>query len=86
MSFRLEYTERHLTPRGWERGTERIDYGKVTQKDPPPDRVLSVRWTEEQPSPYAKIHRGSEKFWRSKDEAVLQRLLAVARAVDWTVN
>ena len=76
MSFSVEYTERHLTPRGWETGTERVDYGNTTYKDPPPDRVLTVRWTEEQTSPYAKMHRGSEEKWRSPDEALLQKLLA----------
>jgi hypothetical protein len=75
MSFSLEYTERHLTPRGWETGTERVDFGSTTHRDPPPDRVLTVRWTEEQTSPYAKMHRGIAEKWRSPDAAAVKVLL-----------
>ena len=75
MSFSLEYTEYHLTPRGWETGTERVDYGQTTHVDPPSDRVLTVRWTEEQTSAYSKMHRGSSEIWRSPDEALVRGLL-----------
>ena len=40
MSYSDEWTEWHLTPRGWERGSERTDGPDVEFKEPPADRVL----------------------------------------------
>lgn len=31
-----EWTEYHLTPRGWEQGSKKLDFGKINHKEPPP--------------------------------------------------
>ena len=76
MSFSLEYTDWHLTPRGWEKGTEKIDFGATTEVKPPADRVLTFRFLEEQTSAYSKMHKSSRERWRSTDSAAVDRLLA----------
>jgi hypothetical protein len=74
MSFSKEYTEYHLTPRGWEMGSERVDFQGTTFKDAPADRVQTYRWLEEQTSPYAKMWRGLELLWESNDKEAIKRL------------
>jgi hypothetical protein len=76
MSFSKEWTEWHLTPRGWESGSERVDFGSTQWKDPPEDRVLTTRWLEEQTSPYAKAHAGVEEAWTSGNEDAIKELKA----------
>jgi hypothetical protein len=76
MSFSLEWTEWHLTPRGWEGGSERIDFGKTDWKDPPPDRVLTTRWKEEQTSPYSQMNRRLEDVWSSGNEEAIKEFKA----------
>jgi len=75
MSFSNEWAEWHLTPRGWERGSEMLDSPGLREKDPPLDRVLSVKWHEEQTSGYARMRRNSSEIWRGDDAALIQRLL-----------
>jgi hypothetical protein len=76
MSFSNEWTEWHLTPRGWESGSERTDGPGTTLKDPPVDRALTHRWSEVQSSGYGKMHRGSEEKWKCEDADLITRLLA----------
>jgi len=75
MSFSNEWTEWHLTPRGWETGSERTDGPGVTFKENPADRVLTYRYQEEQTSPYAKMHKGGSKSWESDDKQAVEDLL-----------
>jgi hypothetical protein len=74
MSFSKEWTEWRLTPRGWERGSEVLDFGKPTIIEPPKDRVLTTKWSEIQTSAYAKMHRGISEVWRSDDETEIKKL------------
>jgi hypothetical protein len=76
MSFSKEWTEWHLTPRGWESGSERVDFGTTEWKDPPADRVLTTRWLEEQTSPYSQMYRGIEQVWTSGNEEEINELRA----------
>ncbi len=45
MSQSKEWQEYHLTTNGWVRGSYRTDFGGETL-EPPPDRVLSLRFVE----------------------------------------
>jgi|HubBroStandDraft_1064217.scaffolds.fasta_scaffold897740_2 hypothetical protein len=65
-----------LTPRGWESGSESVDFGKTEWKDPPVDRVLTMRRLEEQTSQYSQMHRGIEQAWASGDGEALNALKA----------
>jgi hypothetical protein len=75
MSYSKEWTEWHLTPAGWLRGSERTDGVGVELKPDPEDRVLTKRWTEEQSSPYSSMERYETTIWRSGDEEAIKRYL-----------
>lgn len=75
MSFSKEWTEHHLTPRGWETGSECVDFAGTTNREPPADRVWTWKWLEEQTSPYAKMHRGGTTIWKSDDQAKIDELV-----------
>jgi hypothetical protein len=65
MAGRREWTEWHLTPRGWERGATRAG-GKNVWKDDPEDRVLSWTYKEVESGAETEPTRSSEESWRSK--------------------
>jgi hypothetical protein len=75
MSLSYEWTEYHLTPNGWESGSGRYDGQGTTPKDPPTNRVLTVRWIEDYPSGgYGKPHKVHEELWRSADTQTIEKL------------
>ncbi|MFA6145484.1 MAG: hypothetical protein WC691_11865 [Sulfuricurvum sp.] len=53
---RGEYTEWHLTPHGWERGTEVTDSSR-NYKDAPNDRVMTCKYSEHMKVDYGKINQ-----------------------------
>lgn len=73
MATRREWTEWHLTPRGWERGSKRSQ-GKNNWADDPEDRVLSFVSKEEETSSSAVTH-STEETWRSKTAENVDDLL-----------
>jgi hypothetical protein len=75
MSFSKEWTEWHLTPREWERGSERSDGVGVTTVPPPVDRVKTVRWLEEQTSGYGPMHRSHVADWNNGNKDEIQALM-----------
>ncbi|MBC8641566.1 hypothetical protein IAG25_32605 [Caballeronia sp. EK] len=72
MSASYEWTEWHLTPDGWIRGSEKTDFDR-TIVDPPGQRVLTVRFIDEN-SGYS-AHQSHREEWRSSDEAAVQAFL-----------
>ena len=76
MSLSNEYTEWHLTPRGWESGTEKVDFGATTEKPAPPDRVKTCTYREKQSSSFSKMQRWVEENWECEDKTAVQALLA----------
>ena len=73
MSASNEWTEWHLTPRGWERGTEKEDFRRV-DRDPPPDRVLTVTNQEYMGSTFSAMQKSSSITWESKDKGAIAKL------------
>ena len=73
MSYSDEWTEWHLTPRGWESGTQKTDFAGIVQKAAPADRVLTYKV---QSSPWSHAHRGGTVLWRSPDKEAAKALLA----------
>ena len=57
MSASHEWTEYHLTPRGWEQGSWKIDFGDVHKKDPPPNRFLTCVYHERLSSVFSQMNR-----------------------------
>lgn len=77
MSASNEWWDFHLTPRGWEGGSSMVDGGKgLTEVQPPPDRVLTMRCSESVSDSHAPMYREWEEQWRSPDEQSIQALLA----------
>lgn len=72
MSLSNEWTEWHLTPAGWVRGTEKEDF-RTIEREPPPDRVKTVVWKEKLSSIYSKPDRGHSETWSSQDKAAVAR-------------
>ena len=75
MAASNEYTEWHLTARGWERGSERIDFQETIIKDPPTDRELSYKYFEFMSSGYSKLEKGLNEIFRSESSEVIEKLL-----------
>jgi hypothetical protein len=72
MTASREWTEYHLTPAGWMRGSEKTDFDQ-NEVTPPADRVLTMRYVEEHAG-----YSGSqdhEEVWRSEDAAEVKTLL-----------
>ena len=85
MAIRKEWTEWHLTPRGWEQGSTRREGRGNEWRDEPADRLLSFQHIEihgsaGQPStvePRVSTSKiSTEETWRTKDPAALQHLEA----------
>jgi hypothetical protein len=68
---RGEYTEWHLTPREWERGTEVTDSSRK-QKDTPADRVLTYKYSEKMSK--LEIYQNCDEIWTSGDESMIASL------------
>lgn len=75
MSASNEWTEWHLTPRGWERGSEKIDFGEARIKAAPSDCVLSLRYREYMSSVHSKTDRSCAEIWRSNNENSISELI-----------
>jgi len=76
MSFSQEFTEWHLTSRGWERGTKVEMFKPPVFAEPPGDRVLSVKWLEDQPYPSDDMQTSLVELWRAPDSGAVRDLLA----------
>jgi hypothetical protein len=75
MAIRKEWTEWHLTPRGWEKGSTRREGRGNEWCDEPVDRLLSYQHSELHTSSGQPQIR-TEETWRIKDPAALERLKA----------
>jgi len=78
MPIRKEWTEWHLTPRGWERGATRVHGQGNTWVEEPLDRILSFVYQELEVGDPPRIKKWSEETWRSKKEAEIKDALAKA--------
>ena len=73
MAIRKEWTEWHLTPRGWERGATRMQGRGNDWAAEPEDRVASWVYTEVETS--AGVRKGAEPTWDNKSPDEVQELL-----------
>jgi hypothetical protein len=74
MAARKEWSEWHLTPRGWERGSTRVEGRGNHWADEPEDRVLSFVYTETE-TPATGLKISGEETWRSKTVDNVDELL-----------
>jgi hypothetical protein len=75
MAARKEWTEWHLTPRGWEKGATRVHGQGNTWVEEPVDRLLSCVYQEVQTDASPEIEKWSEETYRSKKAAEVQDAL-----------
>lgn len=73
MAVRKEWTEWHLTPRGWERGSTRKEGQGNHWTDEPQDRVASWVYSETETS--AGLRRHAEPTWDNKLTPQINELL-----------
>ncbi len=76
MAIRNEWTEWHLTPGGWVRGSTRVQGRGNAWADEPADRVVSYVYKEVQSGGAAEATVTSEESWRSKTATDVDALLA----------
>jgi len=69
-----EWFEYHLTPRGWEEGSEDIDVAGLREKPVPKDRVLTLRFHERTSSPYSRQKDWTTVEWSHEDKALIAKL------------
>ncbi|HEX6772848.1 MAG TPA: hypothetical protein VF126_12525 [Acidobacteriaceae bacterium] len=77
MRIRKEWTEWHLTPRGWEQGSTRREGSGNIWRDEPADRLMSCQHVELHTSSGPNIR--TEETWRTKDPEALTRLEAALK-------
>lgn len=75
MPLRKEWTEWHLTPRGWEKGATRVHGQGNTWIEEPLDRVLSCVYQEMESDTSPDIKKWDEETWRSKKSEQVGELL-----------
>ena len=75
MAASNEWTDYHLTPQGWVRGSERRDTGQPVTRAPPQDRVLTARY-KETCNGYGPVHESQDTQWESDDTKRVEELLA----------
>lgn len=70
-----EWTERHLTPRGWELGSEKTDFS-LTTREPPADRLVTVRYREFLSDLGGGGEKGTIEMWSSSNRSAIAKLRA----------
>jgi hypothetical protein len=70
-----EWTERHLTPRGWEVGSKKTDFSLKT-REPPADRVLTVRYREFLSDRDGGGDKGTIEIWSGGNRSAIAKLKA----------
>jgi hypothetical protein len=68
-----DWHEAHLTPGGWRDGTYRSDKGYIFERQPPADRLMTVRHFECIPAdPSPALREWSEIVWRTENVEALE--------------
>ncbi len=75
MAIRNEWTEWHLTPDGWLKGSTRVQGKGNTWADEPEDRVLSYVYKEVETGSAPEARISLEETWRSKTADNIDALL-----------
>jgi hypothetical protein len=73
MAVRKEWTEWHLTPRGWERGSTRVQGKGNDWTAEPEDRVVSYVYSETETSQGSR--QWAEETWNNKNVSEANELL-----------
>lgn len=74
MEFSHEWTDWHLTPRGWVKGSYKVDFGEEKIVDPPLDRVLTRRYEEMIASVSAPLKIVKRNIWDNGNSEQIKTL------------
>lgn len=75
MSLTSEWTDWHLTRRGWIAGNVTPDMGPEIFRDPPEDRVATFQYHGYQSCSFAKMYREVQEIWNCGDTQLVARLI-----------
>lgn len=75
MAASNEWTEWHLTPRGWVKGSEKDDFKGLIPRETPDDCVMSAKHSEYAGSVHSGIDRKDEVIWKHADAELVDSLL-----------
>lgn len=64
----------HLTPSGWKRGSEKIDFSGWTHVEPPEDKLLTATFNERMSSGFSPLERSADVEKHAEDSAILSAL------------
>jgi hypothetical protein len=71
-----EWTEWHLTPRGWERGNEKREDSHLDKKvNPPIDRIFTCRYHQNLSTNSIWIQKHTSDVWKTSDRKILAQML-----------
>ena len=66
MAISRQWTEWHLTPRGWVSGSSRRDGEGNVWRDEPEDRIVTFDYQEQIDKAHPEPHATVQESWRSK--------------------
>jgi len=75
MAASNEWTEWHLTPAGWVKGSEKDDFNGLTLRGTPEGCVMTMKHSEYAGSVYSGVDRKDEMVWKYSDAALVDSLL-----------
>jgi hypothetical protein len=75
MILSLEWTDWHLTPNGWTKGSHKMDFHNIHFKEPPPDRLLTRRYEESIESIYAPLKIKRKTLWANCNPKLIKKLI-----------
>lgn len=75
MALRNEWTEWHLTPEGWQKGSTRVQGQGNSWAEEPENRALSWVYKEVETSASPEVKITHEETWRSKTATDIDALL-----------
>jgi hypothetical protein len=71
-----EWTEWHLTPKGWEQGTQKYEYNtQLKEVEAPEDRLLTCRYHQNITINSVWVQRHTTEIWKHSDQKLVKDML-----------
>ena len=74
MDFSHEWTDWHLTPKGWVKGSYKVDFSEVRVAEIPADRVLTRRYEEKIASVSSPLKILKRNIWDNGNPELIKKL------------
>lgn len=69
-----EWTIWHLTPNGWIRGDQKLDFGGRKSVDEPSGTILSMKYKETMSHAYSSLNEEVSEIWNNGDQEQIERI------------